>query len=81
MNPLFRIWDKMDKMNFRPPPKKNISRKMLLPANVIRPRKFIVYGRSLRSLDAIRMTNFDDINIHVAKHANDPQVVHAKHAG
>jgi hypothetical protein len=54
---------------------------MLLPANVIRPRKFIVYGRSLRSLNAIRMTNLDDINIHVAKHANDPQVLHAKHAG
>ena len=64
-----------------PPPKKKKSRKMLLPANVIRPRKFIAYGQSLRSLNAIRMTNLDDINIHIAKHANDQQVLDAKHAG
>ena len=54
---------------------------MFLPANVIRPRKFIAYGQSLRSLNAIRMTNLDDINIHIAKHANDQQVLDAKHAG
>ena len=60
------------------PPEENISRKNSLPANVIRPYRSIVYGRSLSSTDAIRMTNFDDINLQVAKHTNGPQVVHAK---
>ena len=63
---------------FAPPPEKNISRKNSLLANVIRPWRFIVYGRSLSSIDAIRMTNFDDINLQVAKDTNCPQVVHAK---